>query len=165
MWDLFTHEGRWGVQAVPALDELWGPLTGFKWLQHGSSVIGLAILAVWAIAVAASPAPGAPWRGSCRDAVRVGVVAVASGDPASRRGASVSSFYGPLTGRMDASQHLAYRVLPPACAVWGALTVALSIVVQVLRARTPSRGRTSQRHSAASRPQRRGGLNPVGPPS
>ena len=23
LWDLFTHEGRWGVDAFPALDEMW----------------------------------------------------------------------------------------------------------------------------------------------
>jgi hypothetical protein len=42
--------------------------------------------------------------------------------------------FGPLDGEFTVA-HLAYRVLPPACAVWGALTVALCIVVQVLRRR------------------------------
>jgi hypothetical protein len=35
-------------------------------------------------------------------------------------------------------QHLAYGVLPPACAVWGALTLVLCVVVQRLRARGPA---------------------------
>ena len=35
VWDLFTHEGRWGVAAFPALGEEWGPLPVYKWLQHG----------------------------------------------------------------------------------------------------------------------------------
>ncbi|MBU4465842.1 MAG: DUF4184 family protein, partial [Actinobacteria bacterium] len=48
-WDMFTHEGRWGTQALPGLDDYWGPLTGFTWLQHGSSLLGLAILGVWAL--------------------------------------------------------------------------------------------------------------------
>ena len=30
VWDLFTHEGRWGVQIVPLLDEQWGPLAGVQ---------------------------------------------------------------------------------------------------------------------------------------
>ena len=30
--------GGWGVEAIPALDDQWGPLPGYKWLQHGSSV-------------------------------------------------------------------------------------------------------------------------------
>lgn len=30
--------------------------------------------------------------------------------------------------------HLAYRVLPPACAVWGLLTLVLCVVVQVVTA-------------------------------
>ena len=48
-WDLFTHEGRGGVDLFPALAEQWGPLAGYKWLQHGSSIVGLAILAVSAV--------------------------------------------------------------------------------------------------------------------
>ena len=38
VWDLFTHEARWGTTAIPALAAEWGPLPGYKWLQHGSSV-------------------------------------------------------------------------------------------------------------------------------
>ncbi|MDF2491547.1 MAG: cell wall anchor protein [Microbacterium sp.] len=44
-WDAFTHEGRVGVALFPALDQQWGPLLGFKWVQHGSSALGLLILA------------------------------------------------------------------------------------------------------------------------
>src|SRR5690606_31516912 len=47
VWDLFTHEGRWGSELVPALDQLWGPLHGYRWFQHGSSLLGLIVLAVW----------------------------------------------------------------------------------------------------------------------
>src|SRR5690606_20062791 len=47
-WDLFTHAGRAGVELIPVLAEQWGPLQGFKWLQHGSSVLGLVVLGVWA---------------------------------------------------------------------------------------------------------------------
>jgi hypothetical protein len=32
-WDLFTHEGRLGVELMPALEDQWGPLPGVKWLQ------------------------------------------------------------------------------------------------------------------------------------
>ena len=41
---------------------------------------------------------------------------------------------GPLTERWTPA-HLGYLVLPPACAAWGALTLALAIVVQMLRSR------------------------------
>src|SRR5690606_26881867 len=47
VWDLFTHEGRAGVEWFPALEEQWGPLQGFKWLQHGSSIVGLLVIGVW----------------------------------------------------------------------------------------------------------------------
>lgn len=49
-WDSFTHAGQWGVQQVPALTQgplIFGvPLTGYKLLQYGSSVLGLPILAI-----------------------------------------------------------------------------------------------------------------------
>ncbi|CAN5519391.1 hypothetical protein BH10ACT5_BH10ACT5_06380 [soil metagenome] len=147
VWDLFTHEGRWGVQAVPALDELWGPLTGFKWLQHGSSLIGLVVLAVWAILWLRRRRPVAVAR-LVPDAVRwawwlsLPVILLAAW------GIGLL-IYGPLTGQWRV-EHLAYRMLPPACAVWGALSVALSIGVQVLRART----RRADGRVSAIRPRR-----------
>jgi hypothetical protein len=131
VWDLFTHEGRWGIVLIPALGEEWGPLPGFKWLQHGSSVLGLAIIGVWALL----------WlRG--RDAAprveRVLPAAVRWAWWLSLPAVLVAAWLVGLTlmGPLDADftvAHLAYRVLPPACALWGALTVALCVVVQVLR--------------------------------
>jgi hypothetical protein len=49
VWDAFTHASGWGVRLLPGLGrsvEL-GPalVAGFKVLQHGSSVVGLAVLA------------------------------------------------------------------------------------------------------------------------
>jgi hypothetical protein len=40
--------------------------------------------------------------------------------------------FGPLHPEFTVA-HLAYRVLPPTCAVWAGLTVILCLVVQVLR--------------------------------
>ncbi len=50
--------------------------------------------------------------------------------------------YGPITAEWTVA-HLAYRVLPPACAVWGAATVVLAVAVQVLRSRQDRRTRVS----------------------
>ena len=47
---------------------------------------------------------------------------------------------GPLDGDFTVA-HLAYRVLPPACAQWGAATVGLCIAVQALAARAVTAGR------------------------
>jgi hypothetical protein len=47
VWDLFTHEGRWGGELFPALDERWGAQYGATWLHLGSSVFGLAVIAWW----------------------------------------------------------------------------------------------------------------------
>ena len=133
VWDLFTHEGRWGVAAIPALGEAWGPLDGYKWLQHGSSVVGLAILAVWGLAWLARRRPEASvsrvlpawtrwvWMLSL-PAILVAALAVGY------------AMWGPFDARFTV-QHLAYRMLPPASAVWGVVTLVLCLVVQVVRAR------------------------------
>ena len=46
VWDLFTHDGP--VAEVLLLNTQLGPLEVHKWLQHGSSAVGLAVLAWWA---------------------------------------------------------------------------------------------------------------------
>lgn len=133
VWDLFTHEGRWGSQILPVLDQDWGPLTGYKWLQHGSSVIGMVILAIWALLWLRGRS-SAEVRGVLPPAVRwswwasLPVVLVAAW-------LGGLALYGPLTAEWTFA-HLAYRVLPPACAVWGGLTIVLCLVVQTARRRS-----------------------------
>jgi hypothetical protein len=131
-WDLFTHEGRWGVEAIPALREHWGPLLGYKWLQHGSSAIGLLVLAVYAVM----------WLR------RRGVVRRPRMLPAWVRWAwylTLPAFliagwfiglaaFGPL-GETLSPQQLAYRTLPLASGLWGLMTLALCLVVVVLSGR------------------------------
>lgn len=46
-WDVFTHPGP-VVDAIPLLTMQAGPLVVHKWLQHASSIVGLAVLAAWA---------------------------------------------------------------------------------------------------------------------
>jgi membrane-bound metal-dependent hydrolase YbcI (DUF457 family) len=130
LWDLFTHEGRWGVQVLPLLDQPWGPLTGYKWLQHGSTVVGLAILAVWAALWLRRREPAAVRRllpGAVRWTWWISLPAVLL--VAWVMGLAA---YGPLTDEWTVA-HLAYRALPPACALWGMLTVLLALAVQVMR--------------------------------
>lgn len=133
VWDAFTHEGRWGVALIPALDEQWGPLTGLKWLQHSSSALGMAILVVW----------GLLWltRREPRPAPRMLPAAVRVGAWLSLPSILLVAWvlglvtYGPLDADFTVA-HLAYRVLPPACAVWAAVLLALAIAIQ-LRATRP----------------------------
>lgn len=139
LWDLFTHEGRWGTEVLPILDEQWGPLTGYKWLQHGSSVAGLLLLAIFAIlwlrradAAATVSRVFPAWvRWAWWVSLPVLLVAALGVGLALR---------GPLTAEWTIN-HLAYFVLPPACAIWGVVTVALAIAVQASRASTTRRGR------------------------
>ena len=151
VWDLFTHEGRWGTDILPVLEEQWGPLTGFRWLQHGSSVLGLAVLAIWAIAWLRRRAVQPDPPRSLPDAARAVWWLSLPATLLAAWGIGLA-VYGPLTADWTIA-HLAYRALPPACAVWGGLTVLLAVAIQVLRSR-----RIDQRsiHAAASRPHRRG---------
>lgn len=131
VWDLFTHEGRAGVNAVPLLAAMWGPLPGYKWLQHGSSVIGLLIIGIWALTWLTRRAPQPLPKRQLPGAVRV---AWWISLPLILLAAWVLGYQmmGPFTAEFTA-QHLAYRVLPPACALWAALTLVLCIVLAVRR--------------------------------
>ncbi|MGP3535171.1 DUF4184 family protein [Microbacterium sp. RD1] len=131
-WDLFTHEGRGGVTLLPALAQMWGPLPGYRWLQHLSSALGLAGLAVWA-GVWLTRRPVEPVRRLLPAAVRVSwwVSLPAILILAWVGGLAVA---GSLSDEFTAA-HLAYRVLPPACAAWGGASLLLAVLVQALRAR------------------------------
>lgn len=151
LWDLFTHEGRWGAAVLPALEERWGPLLGLKWLQHGSSVLGVTLLAVWALLWLRRRNPAGPSRleapadASASSGGGVGTVhrllpawvrwVWLISLPAILAAALAIGYvaHGPFTPAYT-PQHLAYGVLPPACAVWGALTLALCVAVHVVRA-------------------------------
>lgn len=133
VWDLFTHEGRWGLTLIPALADQWGPLAGYKWLQHASSVLGLAAIAVWVFLWLQRRAPAASVPRRLPGWLRwtwwlslpaVLIVAWLVG----------LTMLGPLDARFTVA-HLGYRVLPPACALWGLFTVASAIGVQLLRSR------------------------------
>ena len=47
LWDEFTHPRRWGTALLPALDETWGLLPGYRWLQYASGLVGGVVLLVW----------------------------------------------------------------------------------------------------------------------
>jgi hypothetical protein len=134
-WDLFTHEGRIGTELFPILDQMWGALAGFKWLQHGSSVLGLLILAIWGASRLAAHA-GTPHLPQVAGWVRVSWWISL---PSLLLGAWLwgMAAFGPFTSEWTL-QHLAYRVLPPASAAFGILTLVLCIAVQLL-SRRPKR--------------------------
>ena len=132
-WDAFTHEGRFGLRILPALAQQWGPLTGYKWVQHGSSAAGLAILAIWATWWISRRTPAASVGRVLPGAARHAWWASLPVILAAAWGFGLLA-YGPLTATWTA-QHLAYRVLPPACAVWGVVTIALCVAVIARRSR------------------------------
>ncbi len=132
-WDAFTHEGRWGLELIPGLAASWGPLPGYKWLQYASSVGGLVVIAAWALVWLVRRTPASFTR------VLPGWVRVAwwLALPLILLAAWLVGWAarGPFTATWT-PPHLAYLVLPPACAVWGVLTVALCVFVQWTRRRS-----------------------------
>ena len=49
LWDSFTHPARWGQQHVGWLNSWHGPLMGYSWAQHTSTLFGAAVLAAYAV--------------------------------------------------------------------------------------------------------------------
>ena len=131
LWDLFTHEGRWGSDVLPVLDQQWGPLPGYRWLQHGSSAIGLGIIGVWVLLRLVRRRVDTPLARVVPAGVRwawwlsLPVVLIGAWF-------IVLGVQGPLDDEWTIA-HLAYRALPPACAVWGVFTLALCVLVQARR--------------------------------
>ncbi|MDU0344114.1 DUF4184 family protein [Microbacterium sp. KSW2-29] len=131
-WDFFTHEGRAGDALFPALEQPWGPLPGVKWLQYGSGVLGLAGLAVFGVWWLSRQRPQ-PVDRVVPDAVRV---AWWLSLPLALVVASLVAIV--IAGGFDADYtptHLIYGVLVKVAAAWGAVTLALAVLVQLRRAR------------------------------
>ncbi|MCA1307574.1 DUF4184 family protein [Microbacterium esteraromaticum] len=150
VWDLFTHEGRWGVEAIPALQAAWGPLPGYKWLQYGSSAFGLALIGIWMLIwlrrrpVAPRPALLPTWlRWAWMAALPIVLVS------AWMLGLAA---YGPLTDEFTV-RHLAYATLPAASGLWGVLTVLLCVAIVIVPRRTAA---PIAHHDAVSAPHSRG---------
>ncbi|WP_460776510.1 DUF4184 family protein [Microbacterium sp. GXF7504] len=126
VWDAFTHEGRLGTVLVPALAAQWGPFEGYRWLQYASGVLGVAVLGVFGIRWIGRRRPR-PVRRTLPRTVRAGWWLSL---PCCLILAWVWGLFamGPLTADFTVA-HLAYRVLPPACAAWGALTLVVCAVI------------------------------------
>jgi hypothetical protein len=48
VWDAFTHVGRWGVRLFPVLDRPVAGVPLYSQLQYGTSLLGAAVVAVFA---------------------------------------------------------------------------------------------------------------------
>lgn len=148
VWDAFTHEGRWGSVLVHALEQDWGPMPGYAWAQRTSSVIGLMVLAGWAIGRlrraplrAVRPRVGGWLRWSWWMSLpTLLIIAAASGVIAAPDGE-------PLTPTAFAYSHLV-----PAATVWAMVTVTIALVLGVVRAVSPD-PRKSPEPGAATRPR------------
>ncbi len=145
LWDGFTHGSGFFVQQIWPLQEvLWSfpgyPVYAFKVLQHGGTIVGLTLLAVWVrrwyLATSPHPSPGAPQLSQrTRRAAQLALL-------------GTSILVGVLAGWMRADgssgalafQHFAVR---GAIGTTGALAALLLIVGVVYRLRE-ARNRTTQ---------------------
>lgn len=130
LWDAFTHEGRFGLTLLPALADQWGPLQGYKWLQHGSSVVALLVLGICALIWLRRAEPRSLGARRLRPWVRVvwwlslPVVLLAAW-------CIGYVMLGPFTSQFTI-QHLAYRTLPAACGIWAMFTLALCVGLTIV---------------------------------
>ncbi|WP_353116291.1 DUF4184 family protein [Microbacterium sp.] len=117
LWDSFTHTGRRGVEFLPGLKEMWGPLTGYSWMQYLSSFGGLLVLAIALIVwVRRTPVGDDPRTLSGRGRLISWLTLPALLVIAWLIGVLI---FGPPTSAY-AQSSLAYRTLPPACGIWTA---------------------------------------------
>lgn len=68
LWDSCTHDWGFVVQEVAVLREEYGPIPLYRWLQHGSTVVGSVVVASYGVrrlrrlpVVARPPAVRRPW--------------------------------------------------------------------------------------------------------
>lgn len=126
LWDSFTHEGRGGT-VLAGLDSLWGPLPAYKWLQYGSGLVGVVILACWATVW---------WRGQLIHAVHrrtsrsVRVLWWLSLPLVLVISAAVVIADGAPEGESFTVGHIAYGMLP-AVGAWGLVSLGLCIALAV----------------------------------
>ena len=129
-WDLFTHEGRLGVELMPFLDQQWGPLPGVKWLQHASSAFGLLVLAAYGV-VWLSRRGSTPVRRVLPHTVRV--IWWVSLPAALLIAATIAVVLTASAGTVITPTALIYGILTRVAAAWAVVSVLLALTVQVRR--------------------------------
>jgi hypothetical protein len=130
-WDLFTHPRRLGSEWFPVLGEQWGPVDGTTWLQHVSSVVGLAGLTIWA--VLALRRAGAVHRNDPRSVAVVRVVAWLSAGLVLVGSFAVHISRDGIPGSYPELRDTAFDAGTLAGAAILVLALAASVVVRVLR--------------------------------
>lgn len=75
LWDAFTHENGWFVDRIPSL-AVPTPMgvKVYKVLQHASTLIGLAALAIWTAACLAKLPPSEEHRSRLSPTLRAGII-------------------------------------------------------------------------------------------
>jgi Domain of unknown function (DUF4184) len=81
LWDSFTHRGTWLYARWPLLRQSFhlpfeGTIPLYKALQHGSSVLGVAVLLIWLVLWYRRNGATAPARGAVSMTKRIAILAV-----------------------------------------------------------------------------------------
>ncbi|MEV7419994.1 DUF4184 family protein [Streptomyces sp. NPDC089919] len=138
VWDSFTHPGRAGVRALPALAGQSAGFPRYLWLQYGTSALALLVL-LWYLAGALRrtpdrPAPAAvPRLGSGARAAALLALALAGAAGAGLRLARFFSYVDHVETPLD--------LIPTLCFGAGAgIALALPVYAALIRYRHRPRG-------------------------
>jgi hypothetical protein len=126
-WDDFTHRGRWGVRQIGWLHETHGALFGFKWAQYASGVIGLLVVAIWAIAALRRLEPRPRGVGVTALGTRTLVAVLVT--------TAVVTFAAALSRESHGLVPMAFRG-----AVWGTVTLTVGLLILATAWRVLARG-------------------------
>ncbi|MET0991529.1 MAG: DUF4184 family protein [Lacisediminihabitans sp.] len=150
VWDAFTHPDGWAVLRIAPLRAQFGPFTGYRWAQYGSSALGLLVLAVWgAVWVRKAPVRALPptrLRASWR---LVGWIAVASVLAA----VALTIWVGGVLGGSDVfGRVVLYHTATRSIAVAGVLAVLICFAWYLVPRRRDPRGDQTERSTATTLP-------------
>ncbi|MGH3362116.1 MAG: DUF4184 family protein [Nocardioides sp.] len=121
LWDAFTHPARWGPRHIEWLRIEHAGLSGLKWVQYVSGIVGLAIVA-WALVnhlrsleplARTRPPPALPLTVLPTVVVISVLVGLASSAVMARKGLHAMAFFGVVNGLIAVA---ALGML--ACAAW-----------------------------------------------
>jgi Domain of unknown function (DUF4184) len=162
LWDACTHEDGFIVAEVPALRAFLWEVSGYRFytyklLQHGSTLIGLSLLAVWGWQwFLATSVHHHPRRWQPSEAVRLTVLLVLLAAPA-LGGLSSGLWHMGDAGGLLALQRFAGHAVITAMRIGGTILLSLGVVWRLWEAwgvSWPSRRVEPPSQSSAAHPER-----------
>ena len=112
LWDSCTHDWGFVVQEIAFLREEYGPMPGYRWLQHVSTVVGSVVVAAYGVrrlrslpVVARPPEVRRPWLWLAPVPITALAVGIGARDPEAAVGAAMLALLAIAGGWRRASHH------------------------------------------------------------